>query len=200
MSCAERFFKRHYEDLVSIANKTVGAENGNDLVNDLYLELVRKKKLQGLCERDELFKYMARAIKICGFSNRTPYYNKYKRLQKLYVDEYDLTRLVETSYDEKKNNLEIENHIQAVFLILQEIRWFDAEIFKAYYLHEHSITTLSDATEIPKSTIYQAIQKAKKHLEKNADRIRRHCRTTDPDPNKESGTSYSRRGLRLRGT
>jgi len=89
--------------------------------------------------------------------------------------DYPLVLLKEESALANETNYkEIENQIGEVFCILQEIRWFDAEVFKAYHLHSHSLKTLSNATGINKNTIYKAIKAAKNHLQKNTQRIRRH--------------------------
>lgn len=179
MTCVRRFFTDNYERLLEIANRYVGPDEGGDLLNDLCIRYLESKKVEEICARGELMQYTVRALQICSFSTTTPFFYKYRSYRSRIAHGYPLHLLTETAQIEEKNHEQIENQITEVFCILQEIRWLDAEIFKAYHLHNHSIRTLSDATGISKGTIYKAIKTAQTHLKENESRIRGHGREGD---------------------
>jgi len=173
MSCVSLFIEENYDYLLNMSNVYVGREYGGDLLNDLSLAYLEDEKFEEMCERGELMKYISRTMAICGFSANSPFYTKYKKLNDKIVRRYPLEILRQTQDDYSlKTTEETEEKVQAVIEVLKEIRWFDAEVFKSYYLHGHSLRTLSDATGIKKSTLYQAIKTAKAHLKENLERIR----------------------------
>lgn len=180
MTCVRSFFARNYDRLLQIANRYVGPDDGGDLLNDLCVRYLDNEKVEAICARGELMQYVVRTLQICSFSTSTPFYYKYRKERARIASGYPLHLLTETAEIEEKNHEQIENQISEVFCILQEIRWLDAEIFKAYHLHNHSIRTLSDATGISKATIYKAIKTAQTHLKENECRIRGQRGEGDP--------------------
>ena len=168
------FINSNYDYLLGLANRYVGEEYGGDLLNDLFLiYLGGDTKHEEMCERGELMKYICRTLAICGFSKSSRFYYKYKKHRERHADRYPVEILRESYNEESEpNKKEVESQIHMVFSILEEVRWFDANVFKSYYLHSHSLRTLSDATGIPKNTLYKSIQKAKTHLQENTERIR----------------------------
>jgi|TARA_R110002153_G_scaffold1511_1_gene7747 hypothetical protein len=174
MSCVRLFINSNYDYLLGIANKYVGEEYGGDLLNDLFLiYLEGDEKHEEMCERGELMKYICRTLAICGFSKSSRFYYKYKKHRERHADRYPI-EIVRSNLNSETETGEknVENQMNMVFSILEEVRWFDANVFKSYYLHSHSLRTLSDATGIPKNTLYKSIQKAKAHLQENTKRIR----------------------------
>ena len=118
-------------------------------------------------------KYICRSIAICGFSKSTRFYYKYKKHNEKVARRYPIEILsAQVDIDSTITQQDLENQMDDAFSILKEIRWFDAEVFKSYYLHSHSLKSLSDATGIPKNTLYKSIQTAKDHLKENSERIR----------------------------
>ena len=180
MNCVRAFFVTNYNKLLRTANYYVGEDLGGDLLNDLCLRYLQNERVEKICARGELLQYTTRAIQICSFSTSTPFYYKYRKDRARIAREYPLHLLSDTAEIEQKNHQQIENQIAEVFCILQEIRWLDAEIFKAYHLHDHSIRTLSDATGISKATIYKAIKTAQTYLKENEQRIRGYGGESNP--------------------
>lgn len=173
MSCVSIFIDQNYEYLLGISNRYVGVEYGGDLLNDLSLGyLENNEKYESICERKELMKYVCRTLAICGFSKSSRFYYKYKKHNERVARRYplEILRQTEDQYSTSTQR-EVDEQVSDAFSILKEIRWFDAEVFKSYYLHEHSLRTLSDATGIPKNTLYKSIQTAKAHLKENSERI-----------------------------
>jgi DNA-directed RNA polymerase specialized sigma24 family protein len=187
MSCVNGFFAENYDYLLDMSNRYVGREYGADLLNDLAVTYIQdSEKYEPICERGELMKYAARTMAICGFSKTSPFYYKYKKHTEKIARRYPL-EILTTDEDNNAHNstpqVSKDEQIQDTLRILEEIKWFDAEVFKSYYLHDHSLKTLSDATGIPKNSLHKAIQAAKEYLQKNSQRIRGHHRKRDtPSP------------------
>lgn len=179
MSCVRQYLSENYNHFLGLANKYVGREYGGDLLNDLCAKYLDSEKIEALCKRDELGPYITRTLQICGFSQNSPFFRKYKKHHKKEVRGYPLSALAGQAQEETINEIQIEYQIEQVFTILQEIRWIDAEIFKAYYLHEHSLNTLADATGISKNTIYKAVKTAQAYCQENRQRIRGYDRELD---------------------
>lgn len=163
MSCLNRFFKENYDELLKVSNRYVGGYGG-DLLHDLavyYLEEPRPL-LEKMCEDGDLMKYICRTMAICGFSSTTRFYYKYKKYsEKLVNYPPSLLRAVDEDVDNEYDTTETIKYINT---ILQDMDWFNAEIFRIYYLHSHSLKSLSNATGISKSTLYNALKKAQEEV------------------------------------
>lgn len=193
MSCVTRYLSENYNHFLRLANRYVGPQYGGDLLNDLCAKyLDGNDKIEALCERNELGPYITRTLQICGFSQNSPFYRKYKKHHKKEVLDYPLAVLSAQPELEGAKQIQIEYQIEQVFTILQEIRWIDAEIFKAYYLHEHSLNSLADATGISKNTIYKAVKTAQSHCQENRQRIRGHGGAIDSGRSQEDSRGGSR--------
>mgnify|MGYP003629618272 CR=1 FL=1 len=174
MGCVNKFIEENYDYLLNVSKRYVGEDYAGDLLNDLTLSyLENTEKYEPICERNELMSYMCRSMAICGFSKSSRFYYKYKKTNEKIAHKYpiEILKAIDDS-DNTTTQIDIENQIEDAFRILQEIRWFDAEVFKSYYLHSHSLKTLSDATGISKNTLYKSIKTAQEHLKENRKRIR----------------------------
>ena len=172
MSCIKLFFEQNYDYLIEVARGRVG-EDAGDLVNDLCLNYIEdEEKILPICERGELMKYICRTLAICGFSKTSRYYYKYKKSGEKIAKNYPQV-LLRNSDQDVENVQDIDMELTLGGCILQEVTWFDAEVFRIYHLHNHSLQTLSNATGISKSTIYKSIQDTKTYLKENSKRIRR---------------------------
>ena len=163
MRCVSLFIENNYNYLLNLSNRAVGIDFGGDLLNDLTLAYLEDdEKYEPLCIRGELMKYICRSIAICGFSKSTRFYYKYKKHNEKVARRYPIEILsAQVDIDSTITQQDLENQMDDAFSILKEIRWFDAEV-----------KSLSDATGIPKNTLYKSIQTAKDHLKENSERIR----------------------------
>lgn len=165
-SCIQNFLEENYEFLIRVSNTYVGKKNGGDLLNDICIKLLEEGEvLDKLCERGEILKYVCRILSISSFSRTSPYYKKYK----LFGDKQqaiDIERMVHEVENEylRPTEIEIEKRLERATGLLKNIEWFDREVFKAYYLHSHSLSTLENATGIPRKTLYRSIRKAQAQI------------------------------------
>ena len=168
MTCFENFINDHYDELLQHSNRYVGKKYGADVLHDmLYAFLTKQDKLDALCERGEMMAYICRAIYIASYSNESFYNRKYKIYDKLrgeYTDNH-------SEPEETATFSRHEEQLKTVFAILQDIHWFDREVFKAYYLHNHTLDTFTNATGIPRQTLYRSIRKAKKQIKEAIEQV-----------------------------
>lgn len=171
MTCIHRFWTENYTEIVTISSIYIESKYAEDLVNDIALTIFEREddKYEAMCERGELLWYIIRWIKICNFSKTTRFYYKYKKWQEHLTFEYPLNALgtMPDTYKEMNYKEQLEN----VETLLEDLYWFDAEIFKVYYLHNHSINTLTDATGISRKTIQVSLQKAKDYIKANIEKV-----------------------------
>jgi len=175
MSCVRKFFEDNYDELLKVATRYV-KENGGDLLNDLAIFYLEKpnEKLEEMCKNGELMSYICRTMAICGFSKTTRYYYKYLKHREKLVN-YPLA-LLRTKEEVIENEREPKETLDFINSILQEIDWFESEVFRIYYMHNHSLKTLSDATGISKSTLYNALKKAQEEIKEKVKRLGRYDR------------------------
>jgi len=171
VTCIEEFFDDHYEELKHISNICVGEKYGNDLVNDVAVSILERDddKYTEMCERGELLWYVLRWIKICSFSKTTRFYYKYKKWTENVTFEYPM-HAVGNMTDSYKD-LNHKEQLQVIDSLLEDLNWFEAEIFRVYYIHNHSINTLTNATGIGRKTIQDSLKKSKDYIQKNKEKI-----------------------------
>ena len=171
MSCIREFIEEHYDYLLGVAEHHVGEDLGGDLLNDLCAVYLKESPAHvELCASGGLFKYVCKTLSISGFSKTSTFYYKYKKHQETEVR----SRRIENHQPEEEQlpTLTKDNttELTMAFSILDELKWFDATIFKAYYLHDHSLNSLANATGIKRSTIYQSIKKAESYVKEKVQR------------------------------
>ena len=171
MTCVEAFINENYDKLREIAVRCVG-QNGDDLLQDMCLDLVQCEtdKYEAMCERGELIYYVQRWLYLCAYSKTTRYYYKYRKWKERLTFDYPLNAVgnMPDSYEE----LNHKEQLAAIEKLLESCYWFDAEIFRIYYLHNHSINTLTNATGIGRKTIQSSIKKTKAFIQAHEDEIK----------------------------
>ena len=163
-TCVQKFLSENYDYLSRICCGYVGDELGDDLMHDLCVNVLEnnKDKFNQLCERGELMYYLLGVIRINAFSKTTRFYYKYKKHK-----EHEATLSTQNIAQPVPNEVAqeyIKKRMTEANELLKGLTWFDAEVFKIYYLHSHSLNTLSDATGISKTTINQALHRARRHI------------------------------------
>lgn len=166
MTCVQAFISKHYDYLSRLCVGYVGEELGDDLMHDICVTILEDngEKYVNLCERQELMYYLIRVIKINAFSKTTRFYYKYKKHHEKETPtiEFDIF----TATGDEPTDVWTFQRMNEANQLLQGLSWFDCEVFKIYYLHGHSLKSLSDATGIPKTTINQSLGRARKHIQK----------------------------------
>mgnify|MGYP003129335342 CR=1 FL=1 len=160
-----KYLIENYDKLKDMAyNVTNGNSDKDDLFSFIIEELYNcdQNKINEIIKKNQFTFYIARIMVNQYYSKTSRYYYKYKKYYELAVTEINdnITR-DKTNKDEKEKVKEILEDIEKK---LKKCHWFDVQIFKLYYQHDHSLNSLSRATKINRNTIYHTINKIKKIL------------------------------------
>jgi RNA polymerase sigma factor (sigma-70 family) len=170
-----KFINNNYKDLLDVSKKITNNKypDYEDLLHDILLELYKKDKelIKKLIEKKEIKFYIVKMILNQYHSSTSPFFNKYRKEIKLKNE-----NLVEYILDKKTkhySNMEVlienEKKLQWIDKKLANINWFDSQVFKIYYLEEHSLNSLQKATKINRNTLHRSIRIVKKYLKNERD-------------------------------
>ena len=149
-----------------MAYNIAGVKGKDDLLSFVIEELYKcdQDRITEIIEKKQLTFYIARVMLNQYHSKTSRYYYKYNKYY-----EYHTTTTIEgltadnTTYTIKDKE-EIEERLEWVEEKLQDLYWFDAELFRIYYRDSHSLNSLAKATKISRATIYKAINNVKNYL------------------------------------
>ena len=149
-----------------MAYNIAGVKGKDDLLSFVIEELYKcdQDRITEIIEKKQLTFYIARVMLNQYHSKTSRYYYKYNKYY-----EYHTTTTIEgltadnTTYIIKEKE-EIEERLEWVEEKLQDLYWFDAELFRIYYRDSHSLNSLAKATKISRATIYKAINNVKNYL------------------------------------
>ena len=149
-----------------MAYNIAGVKGKDDLLSFVIEELYKcdQDRITEIIEKKQLTFYIARVMLNQYHSKTSRYYYKYNKYY-----EYHICSTIEnitadnTTYTIKDKE-EIEERLEWVEEKLQDLYWFDAELFRIYYRDSHSLNSLAKATKISRATIYKAINNVKNYL------------------------------------
>ncbi len=130
-----------------------------DLKSEVFLVLceMEEEKLIGLYQRNELKYYMVRIMLNMIKSDRSNFFKNYRNY-------------VELDNDQEVQSVESdpEESYQKIELHLQNLHWYNRELFKLYALDfKKNAKELSRKTGIPYMSIVRSINKTKAEIKKN---------------------------------
>lgn len=138
-----------------------------DLLHTCIEQLLKTnpKKLKSLIKKKHLLYFMARIMLNNYHSNTSPYYYTYKRYN-------DKTNTLSPNYIYKSNKhiIKSKEEDEIKFKYIEEqlngLYWYDAQVFKIYFLENHSLTSMAKATKISKYSLRKSLKKVKEHFKK----------------------------------
>ena len=169
VTCVQQFISDNYDYLSRICVGMVGDELGDDLMHDLCVTILEDNgtKYVDLCGRGELMYYLLGVIRINAFSKNTRFYYKYRKHKEHETGATINWADVREQASSQTSDEDMRQRLREAKEIMRGIPWFEAEVFKIYYLHNHSLQTLSDATGISKTTINKALGRARHKIKRN---------------------------------
>jgi RNA polymerase sigma factor (sigma-70 family) len=149
----------------------------------LYFLQMNPSVLKSIFEKDGqkgLIRYGAVVLRRSFTSVRSPYYYKYK---KYYTNldaqastlTYDITESGETSNEKNLYNIpnpEEYKQWQKLELIdqaLENVYWYDRDVFKLYYYEGNTLTGLAKKTGISRNSLFTTIDKVREQLKELLD-------------------------------
>ena len=149
-----------------MAFNIAGSNGKDDLLSFVIEELYKcdQERIDEIIEKNQLTFYIARVMLNQYHSKTSRYYYKYNKYY-----EYHTTTTIESisadnvDYTIKEKEL-VEERLVWIEEKLKDVYWFDAQVFKVYYLEEHSLNSMAKATKINRNTLFKAISNVKKYL------------------------------------
>ena len=145
----------------------IAGNNGKDDLLSFVIEELYKcdqDRINEIIEKNQLTFYIARVMLNQYHSKTSRYYYKYKKYY-----EYHTTTTIESitadnvDYTIKEKEI-VEERLEWIDDKLKDVYWFDAQVFKVYFLEDHSLNSMAKATGINRNTLFKAISNVKKYL------------------------------------
>jgi len=161
-----KYLIENYDKLKDMAFNIAGSNGKDDLLSFVIEELYKcdQDRIDEIIEKNQLTFYIARVMLNQYHSKTSRYYYKYKKYY-----EYHTTTTIESisadnvDYTIKDKEL-VEERLDWIEDKLKDLYWFDAQVFKVYYLENHSLNSMAKATKINRNTLFKAISNVKKYL------------------------------------
>jgi len=151
-------------ELIEIPKNFIPARDVDDLTQEVLVQLLDMptKKLQKLIRTGEIHKYFNRMCKLNYYSKNSRYYYTYRKVYEHITFSDKLLSGIQ-----KQDEIYIINDSDLIHSILDELYWYDRELFKLYVLGDNnSYTSLAKKTGISRISIYYTIKSVKKYIAK----------------------------------
>tara|TARA_R100001530_G_scaffold42503_1_gene32392 strand:- start:504 stop:1016 length:513 start_codon:yes stop_codon:yes gene_type:complete len=161
-----KYLIENYDKLKDMAFNIAGRKGKDDLLSFVIEELYKcdQERINEIIKKKQLTFYIARVMLNQYHSKTSRYYYKYNKYY-----EYHTTTTIESITADNteytiKDKKEVEERLEWVEDKLKDCYWFDSQVFKVYYLEEHSLNSMAKATKINRNTLFKAINNVKKYL------------------------------------
>jgi len=161
-----KYLIENYDKLKDMAYNIAGKTGKDDLLSFVIEELYKcdQDRINQIIKKNQLTFYIARVMVNQYHSKTSRYYYKYNK----YYEFHTTTTIESITADNTeytiKDKKEIEERLDWIEDKLKDCYWFDSQVFKVYYLEEHSLNSMAKATKINRNTLFKAINSVKKFL------------------------------------
>ena len=168
-----KYLIENYDKLKDMAFNIAGRKGKDDLLSFVIEELYKcdQDRINEIIEKNQLTFYIARVMLNQYHSKTSRYYYKYNK----YYEFHTTTTIESITADNTeytiKDKKEVEERLEWVEDKLKDCYWFDSQVFKVYYLEEHSLNSMAKATKINRNTLFKAINNVKKYLIKEKENV-----------------------------
>jgi len=150
------YLSNDYDALLSASNKITGNHHLSiDLLHYGIEELSNKINLQDIIDSGGARFYLIRILMTQWRSQTGPFHRQFVK-QHSEIEHYDITEKEETEIDFDRINK-----------LIEDLDWYDKELFKLFAAGDHNYSTLSKETGIPRTSIALTIKRVRKHIKKN---------------------------------
>lgn len=152
-----QFLEQEYTQLQQAAQKITGNhELQLDLLHYAIEELSGKQNLHAILDSGGGRFYLVSIMMTQWRSQTGPFYKQFMK-EHIDISNWDQANV------EEEEPLDI-SHVNG---ILDQLPWYDRELFKAFTNGRHSYSSLSRETGIPRTSIGLTIKRVKKHIKQN---------------------------------
>ncbi len=168
--------QKEYNKLLSIARNICKTDFVEDLLHEALFVCLKYPpgKMEFIKKDGKLFFFVARIMANMYHSKTSQYYYRIARF-------YDMHTLQDCNKMQKfifTNNTKQQDKIELIEMLLDELYWYDRELFKLYYFGEldgnkYTLSSLANKTGISRRSIFTTIKNVKTYIKKRLDEIRR---------------------------
>ena len=156
----------NYNKLKDMAYNITGGKGNKDLLSFVIEELYKcdQDRIAEIIRKKQMTFYVARVMVNQFHSKTSRYYYKYSKYY-----EYHVTGIVEAISPDNietviENKEKMEEQLSWIEDKLQDLYWFDAEVFRIYYREGFSLNEMQKETKINRNTLHKAITNVKNYL------------------------------------
>ena len=151
-----QFLEKEYPTLQQAAQKITGNhELQLDLLHYAIEELSGKKNLDSILASGGGRFYLVSIMLTQWRSQTGPFYKQYLK-ENIDITTWEQPEIEEETIDVKRINQ-----------ILNTLPWYDRELFKLYVEGNHTYSSLSRETQIPRTSIGLTIKRVRKYIKQN---------------------------------
>ena len=156
-----------YQKLKDIASNICKTDFVDDLLHEALEATLKypKEKLEFIKQDGKLFFFVARIMANMYHSKTSTYYYQIAR----FYDKHTLQDCTKMSKFIFTNDTQQQENIELIEVILDELYWYDRELFKLYYFGEldgnrYTLQSLADKTGISRRSIFTTINNVKTYI------------------------------------
>lgn len=148
----------------SLSDAAIKISNNNELANELLHysleELTRKQNLQEILDSGGANFYVIRIMMNSWKSTTSPFYRIYRK------NLYDFSSIsyLEEDIADNMDEFEIEEVSIKIKKELSQLHWYEQQLFKIFVDEQHTMSSLSRATQIPRTSISLTINRIRDHI------------------------------------
>ena len=158
MTLVEQFVIENYNPLKEAAVKITNSDElCEELLHYSLDEFLRKKNVEQIINNGGGRFYCVRIMLNSWRSTSSIFFHTYRK-ESPSIEEV-VNEVVPEDY-----NLEL---VQKIEKLLKKLPWFDRMLFDIYVKENHSISSLSRATQIPRTSVSLTINRVRKYIKKN---------------------------------
>jgi len=152
------------ERLREVAHNIAGNKrDGDDALQELMVWLFEKDydKLNDIYKGGGLLWYCIRALNLMLNSKNSRYYYKYNKYYEYIDANATVTNVMDLMYHTTTSTYEL---LEKIDTIVDELYWYDKELFKLYYYNKNTLHGLAESTGISRTSIFNTIKRVKKYI------------------------------------
>jgi len=165
----EEGYPKFKEVALNICNDEDKASDVVQMTMEAVLKMP-KETLQDIYNKNGLLWYVVRIINLNIKSKTSRYYYKYNKYYEL-IDSNNSTITYSSDYYENKpgDDTRSNTHIRldAIDDLLEELYWYDRELFTTYYKGGYTLDTLAEQTGISRTSIFHTIKRVREYIKDN---------------------------------
>lgn len=157
------------ERLRDVAHNIAGnSRDGDDALQELYVWLFEmdKEKLDKIYEGGGLLWYCIRTLSLMLNSKNSRYYYKYNKYYEFIDGNLSVNNITDMSYMTSTSTYKL---LEEIDNIVDELYWYDKELFKLYYYQGNTLHGLAEQTGISRTSIFNTIKRVKNYIKQRID-------------------------------